>query len=111
MLAFTRLHRPTFSLVQRQMRMFAVERRFSKSHEWVDFDTDTMEGRVGITKFAAEALGDIVHVDLPGDGDSFSKGESIVSAWKEEAISDVLFLTHICLFKRVVRNREREDSR
>ena len=55
-------------------------RRFSKTHEWVDFDTETKQGKLGITKYAADALGDIVHVDLPEDGDSFAAGESIVSA-------------------------------
>ena len=57
-----------------------VRRRFSKSHEWLDYDTETKQGKLGITKYAADALGDIVHVDLPGEGDSFSQGESIVSA-------------------------------
>ena len=72
MLALRGLRRSPFNLIQQQLRLFAVERRFSKSHEWVDFDRATKEGKVGITKFAAEALGDIVHVDLPADGDSFS---------------------------------------
>ena len=54
-------------------------RRFSKTHEWVDFDSDTKQGKMGITKYAADALGDIVHVDLPSEDDSFSAGESIVS--------------------------------
>ena len=54
-------------------------RRFSKSHEWLDFDTETKQGKMGISKHAADLLGDIVHVDLPADGDSFDKGESIVS--------------------------------
>jgi len=49
----------------------------------VDFDTNSNWGKVGITKFAAEALGDIVHVDLPKDGTSFSKGEAIVSGGQE----------------------------
>lgn len=52
---------------------------FSKTHEWVDFDKDTKQGKMGITKYAADALGDIVHVDLPAEDDSFSAGESIVS--------------------------------
>ena len=54
-------------------------RRFAKSHEWLDFDTETKKGKLGITKYAADALGDIVHVDLPSEGDSFTSGESIVS--------------------------------
>ena len=52
--------------------MFAVQRRFSKTHEWLDFDTDTNKGKLGISKYAANALGDIVHVDLPEEGDSFT---------------------------------------
>ena len=59
--------------------MLLGRRRFSKTHEWVDFDTETKQGKLGITKYAADALGDIVHVDLPEDGDSFAAGESIVS--------------------------------
>ena len=47
-------------------------RRFAKSHEWLDYDTETKQGKLGISKYAADALGDIVHVDLPNDGDSFS---------------------------------------
>ena len=58
-------------------------RRFAKSHEWLDYDTETKQGKLGISKYAADALGDIVHVDLPNDGDSFSQGESIVSTGGE----------------------------
>ena len=57
-------------------------RWFSKTQEWIDVDSDTKQGKLGITKFAANALGDIVHVDLPEQGDSFSKGESIVSKFR-----------------------------
>mgnify|MGYP001000630283 FL=1 len=59
--------------------MCELRRRFSKTHEWVDYDSATNMGKLGITKYAAGALGDIVHVDLPSAGDSFAKGESIVS--------------------------------
>ena len=34
---------------------------------------------IGITKFAADALGDIVYVDLPDKGKKLSKTESVVS--------------------------------
>ena len=57
----------------------ALHRRFSQSHEWIEYDTETKIGKLGITKFAADALGDIVHVDLPAEGDTFDSGESIVS--------------------------------
>ena len=37
--------------------------QYSAEHEWVDLDGDT--ARVGVTAYAADALGDIVYVDLP----------------------------------------------
>ena len=45
----------------------------------MDIDLDTKKGKLGITNYAANALGDVVHVDLPESGDTFTKGESIVS--------------------------------
>ena len=68
--------------------MFDISRRrFAKSHEWLDYDTETKQGKLGISKYAADALGDIVHVDLPEQGDSFSSGESIVSTSSSLAIN------------------------
>ena len=60
--------------------VYLLSRRFAKSHEWLDYDTETKQGKLGISKYAADALGDIVHVDLPEQGDSFDSGESIVSS-------------------------------
>eukprot|EP00806_Schmidingerella_arcuata_P006279 Macronucleus_6713.p1 GENE.Macronucleus_6713~~Macronucleus_6713.p1 ORF type:complete len:149 (+),score=63.15 Macronucleus_6713:1-447(+) len=84
-----RLVQPSMLLMQTPLRFFAVTRRFSKSHEWVDFDADTKQGKLGITKYAAEALGDIVHVDLPEDGASFSKGDSICAIESVKTAADV----------------------
>ena len=46
-------------------------------------------GTVGITAFAAEALGDVVFVDLPDVGSAFDKGESFGSVESVKAASDV----------------------
>jgi glycine cleavage system H protein len=46
--------------------------RYATSHEWVKLDGDV--ATVGITGFAAKALGDVVYVDLPEVGASFAKG-------------------------------------
>jgi len=54
-------------------------RRYTQSHEWIDYDTDTKAGKLGISKYAADQLGDIVHVDLPEDGAAFGQGDSLVS--------------------------------
>lgn len=41
---------------------------YTKEHEWIKLDGDT--ATVGITKYAADALGEIVYVDLPKVGSS-----------------------------------------
>lgn len=40
--------------------------QYTKEHEWIKLDGDT--ATVGITKYAADALGEIVYVDLPKVG-------------------------------------------
>jgi glycine cleavage system H lipoate-binding protein len=35
---------------------------------------------MGITKYAASALGDIVHIDMPSPGTKFGSGETVVSS-------------------------------
>ena len=42
--------------------------QYTKEHEWIKLDGDT--ATVGITKYAADALGEIVYVDLPKVGSS-----------------------------------------
>ncbi len=42
--------------------------QYTKEHEWIKLDGDT--ATVGITKYAADALGEIVYVDLPKVGTS-----------------------------------------
>jgi glycine cleavage system H protein len=57
---------------------------FTNDHEWVDVQGD--EAYIGLTEFAAKALGDIVFVELPepdeefGAGDSFGVVESVKAA-------------------------------
>lgn len=42
--------------------------QYTKEHEWIKLEGDT--ATVGITKYAADALGEIVYVDLPKVGSS-----------------------------------------
>jgi glycine cleavage system H protein len=44
--------------------------KYTKEHEWVLIEGDT--ATVGITQYAADALGEIVYVDLPKPGSSTS---------------------------------------
>jgi glycine cleavage system H protein len=61
--------------------------RFSKEHEWVSLDQDT--ATVGITAFAAQALGDIVYVELPELGRMISQGDGFAVVESVKAASDV----------------------
>src|SRR5262245_46153745 len=48
------------------------EVRYTNQHEWVRVDGDT--ATVGITKFAAEQLGDVVFVEVPQAGRKVNAG-------------------------------------
>ena len=86
-------------------------RRFSKSHEWLDFDTETKQGKLGITKYAANALGDIVHVDLPSEGDTFAQGESIVSHSFVPFVLEIRFLIPLnCSAQSKASRRQRTST-
>ena len=63
------------------------EIKFSKAHEWIKLDGDT--ATVGITKHAAEMLGDIVFVELPKNGSSVEKNGNAGVIESTKAASDV----------------------
>lgn len=49
-----------------------VDIKYTRDHEWVEFDKARKTATLGITDFAQKSLGDIVFVDLPQVG-SFIK--------------------------------------
>lgn len=61
--------------------------KFTEDHEWVAIDGDI--ATVGITKYAAEALGDVVFVEVPDIGASFAKGDDMAVVESVKAASDV----------------------
>ena len=54
--------------------MTPTDRKYTRDHEWVMVDGNIAV--MGITAHAAEALGDIVYVELPAVGDEVAAGES-----------------------------------
>jgi glycine cleavage system H protein len=62
--------------------------RYTKEHEWL---TAAEEGvsTVGITEFAANALGDVVFVQLPEVGDTVSAGETCGELESTKSVSDL----------------------
>jgi len=61
--------------------------KFTKDHEWVEVTGDT--ALVGITAYAANALGDVVFVEVPDTGKQLKKGDSFAVVESVKAASDV----------------------
>ena len=62
--------------------------KYSKDHEWVRLDGD--KAYVGITDHAQNELGEIVYVELPPVGDTFSKDEEIATVESVKAASAII---------------------
>ncbi|HWD49063.1 MAG TPA: glycine cleavage system protein GcvH [Rhizomicrobium sp.] len=63
------------------------EVRYTDQHEWVRLDGD--EATVGITKHAAEQLGDVVFVEVPEAGRKVGAGGEAAVVESVKAASDV----------------------
>ena len=63
------------------------DKKFSKQHEWVSVEGDI--ATVGITKHAAEMLGDVVFVELPEKGKNIEKEGQAGVVESTKAASDV----------------------
>lgn len=61
--------------------------KFSKDHEWVRMEGDIAV--VGISEHAQHELGDVVYVELPGVGDTFSRGDALANVESVKAVSDI----------------------
>jgi glycine cleavage system H protein len=66
---------------------FPEQLRYTKEHEWVA--ADGARGRVGITDFAQDALGDVVFVQLPNVGANVSAMSSIAEVESTKSVSDI----------------------
>lgn len=69
------------------MSKYPSELKYTKSHEWVRQEDGYCV--VGLTEFAANALGDIVFIGLPETGDEVKAGESFGDVESVKAVSDV----------------------
>ncbi|MCM1163981.1 MAG: glycine cleavage system protein GcvH [Muribaculaceae bacterium] len=60
---------------------------YSPTHEYVRVDGTT--GFIGITDYAQKALGNIVYVDMPEQGDDVTAGEEFGAVESVKAASDL----------------------
>lgn len=64
-----------------------MTRYFTQEHEWIEVEGQT--GTVGITDYAQGQLGDITFVELPAEGATVAKGDSVAVVDSVKAASDV----------------------
>jgi glycine cleavage system H protein len=63
------------------------ELQYTSEHEWVRIDGDLAV--VGITQYAADALGDIVYVDLPKAGKAITAGSVVGEAESTKSVGEL----------------------
>ncbi|MEU6573871.1 glycine cleavage system protein GcvH [Streptomyces sp. NPDC046805] len=62
--------------------------RYSKEHEWLSA-AESGVATIGITEHAANALGDVVFVQLPAVGDTVAAGETCGELESTKSVSDL----------------------
>ncbi len=67
--------------------MYPDDLRYSKDHEWIRVEGD--RGRVGITQYAQEQLGDVVFLELPAVGRALEAGEVFGTVESVKAVSEL----------------------
>ncbi len=60
--------------------------RYTKDHEWIK--AEDSRGRIGLTNYAQDQLGDIVFVELPEVGRELERGEVFGVVESVKAVSD-----------------------
>ena len=68
--------------------LFPAEMKYSKDHEWMKEEDGVVV--IGISDFAQDALGDVVFVNLPGEGDEVTAGEAFGDVESVKAVSDLV---------------------
>jgi glycine cleavage system H protein len=62
--------------------------KYHKEHDWARIEGD--EAVLGITWFAQDALGELVHYEPPNEGDTISKDAAYGEVESVKAVSDVV---------------------
>jgi glycine cleavage system H protein len=62
--------------------------KYHKEHDWARIDGD--EAVLGITWFAQDALGELVHYEPPSEGDTINRDSSYGEVESVKAVSDVI---------------------
>jgi glycine cleavage system H protein len=66
---------------------YPVDFKYTKDHEWVELANGV--GRVGITDYAQQQLGDVVYMELPEVGATLTAGQQFGSIESVKAVSEL----------------------
>ncbi|KAF4551235.1 putative glycine cleavage system H protein [Elsinoe fawcettii] len=65
-------------------------KKYTQDHEWIEMSEDGSSATIGISTYAASALGDVVYVELPTADLEFSAGDSIGAVESVKSASDIM---------------------
>ena len=69
------------------MASYPANLKYTKDHEWIDVSGD--RGKIGITDYAQQRLGDVVYVELPEVGARLKQGQSFGTIESVKAVSEL----------------------
>jgi glycine cleavage system H protein len=67
---------------------YPAELKYHREHDWARIDGD--EAVLGITWFAQDALGELVHFEAPQEGATIAKDQAYGEVESVKAVSDVI---------------------
>ena len=67
---------------------YPTELKYTRSHEWMRMEDGVAV--VGISDYAQDALGDVVFINLPQEGDETAAGESFGDVESVKAVSELI---------------------
>jgi glycine cleavage system H protein len=73
----------------RQYLSYESARKYTKSHEWIEYYPDRKVARVGISNYAQQQLGEIIHLEMPSVGKSLQGNDSAVVVESVKIAADV----------------------
>jgi glycine cleavage system H protein len=61
--------------------------KYTKEHEWIELAGE--RGKIGITDYAQQQLGDVVYIELPDVGAKLKQGQSFGTIESVKAVSEL----------------------
>lgn len=75
--------------------LLSSAKRYTKDHEWIEYDDATHVGTMSVTDYAQNSLGDVVFVELPTVGAKFDQGGQHAASIFRWLMSDHIFASSL----------------